>query len=157
MRFEVICSLLLKIFWIFWMFIYAFDLAKKTRNNKTERVKSWIALRPCVCGSRFSMSLLVYSLKRPINYCSTICTILCMILKKRLFSCEFCEVFRNIYFVEYLRTAVSELIRYKVYIFLSEVRLEEKVGYKSYLRIRPDYVNELFCKINCIYERSKHT
>ena len=33
-------SLLLNIFWIFWMFIYAFELAKKTRNNKTERVRS---------------------------------------------------------------------------------------------------------------------
>ena len=139
------------------MFIYKLDLAKKTRNNKTERVRSWIALSPCVWGSRFSMSLLVYSLKRPINNFCRICTILCIILKKGLFSCEFCEVFRNIHFVEYLRTAVSELVRYKVYIFHSEVCLEEKVGYKSYLRIRPDHVNELFYKINCIYERSKRT
>ena len=34
-----------------------------------------------------------------------------------------------------------------MYIFLSEVRLEEKEGYKSYLRITPECFDELFYKI----------
>ena len=80
--FEVIYFLLLNTFWIFWMFVYAFDLAnKKTRNNKTDRVRSWID----------TQSSLVHSLKRPINYCCRICTILCMILKKLLFIEALCR------------------------------------------------------------------
>ena len=31
----------------------------------------------------------------------------------KVLSCEFCEVFQNTYFVEYLRTAAPELVRYK--------------------------------------------
>ena len=40
---------------------------------------------PRVWVSWVSTSPLVYYLKRPINYCCRICTILCMIFKKRLF------------------------------------------------------------------------
>ena len=43
---------------------------------------------------------------------------------EKMFSCEFCEVFKNIYFVEYLRTAATEL-GIRIPIWLSEVRLEE--------------------------------
>ena len=30
----------------------------------------------------------------------------------KVFFCEFCKVFKKIYFVEYMRTAASELVRY---------------------------------------------
>ena len=36
------------------------------------------------------------------------------------------------------------LVRYQVYIFLSEVHLEEKEEYKNYLGITPKYFNKLF-------------
>ena len=42
-----------------------------------------LTLSPRVWGLRLSLSSLVYSLKRPINYCCRICTILCTISKKR--------------------------------------------------------------------------
>ena len=45
------------------------------------------ALSHCVWGSRVSTSLL----KRPINYCCRICTILCMVFKKRLFIAALCR------------------------------------------------------------------
>ena len=49
--FEVIYFLLLNTFWIFWMFVYAFDLAnKKTRNNKTDRFRSWIDTQSSYLG-----------------------------------------------------------------------------------------------------------
>ena len=44
----------------------------------------------------------------------------------KVFSCEFYEVLKNNYFVEYLRTAASESVWYLVYTLLSEVHLEEK-------------------------------
>ena len=61
---------------------------KWQRKKEIARLKELeveLTLSPRVWGSRFSMSSLVYSLKRPINFCCRICTILCMILKKRLF------------------------------------------------------------------------
>ena len=61
-----------------------------------------------------------------------------------LFCNEFCEVFKNTYFVEYLRTAASESVRYKVYILLSEACLAEEGEYKNYLRIIPECFNQLF-------------
>ena len=61
-----------------------------------------------------------------------------------MFFCEFCEVFRNAYFVACLRRAASEPVRCYVYILLSEVRLEEEKEYKNYLRITPEYFDELF-------------
>ena len=48
----------------------------------------------------------------------------------KVFPCEFREVFKNFYFVEHLQTAASELVRYKVYIFFSEVCSEEEEGLK---------------------------
>ena len=33
-----------------------------------------------------------------------------LFIKKRVFSCEICEVFKNTYFEEYLRTTASEFI-----------------------------------------------
>ena len=59
------------------------------------------------------------------------------------FSCEFCEVFKNIIFIEYLETAASEFGRYYVYIFLFEVRLEEEED-KNYLRMTFECFDELF-------------
>ena len=44
-----------------------------------------LTLSPRVWGSWVSTSPLVYSLKRPINYCCRICTTLCMTFKKCLF------------------------------------------------------------------------
>ena len=35
----------------------------------------------------------------------------------KVFFSEFCKVSKNSYFVEYLQTATSELVRYQVYIF----------------------------------------
>ena len=32
-----------------------------------------------------------------------------------MFSCEFCQVFKNTYFVEYLQTAASDLVGYYIY------------------------------------------
>ena len=61
----------------------------------------------------------------------------------KVFSCEFCEVFKNIYFIEYLGTTASELGRYYVHIFLFEVRLEEE-EHKNYLRITPECFDKLF-------------
>ena len=62
----------------------------------------------------------------------------------KVFSCEFCEVFRNTYFVEYLQTVASESVTYQVYIFLSEARLEEEGEYENHLSINPECVDELF-------------
>ena len=59
----------------------------------------------------------------------------------KVLSREFCEVFskvfKNTYFVEYLRTVASESAsEYYVYIFLSEFRSEEEEEeYENYLRI----------------------
>ena len=50
-----------------------------------------LTLSPRIWGSQLSMSSLVHSLKRPINYCCRICTILCMILKKLLFIEALCR------------------------------------------------------------------
>ena len=65
----------------------------------------------------------------------------------KAFSCEFCEVFKNTYFVEYLQMAASELVRYYVHIFLFEVHLEEEEEYKNYLRITPESFNKLFVPV----------
>ena len=54
-----------------------------------------------------------------------------------MFFCEFCEVFKNTYIVEYLQPAASESGRYEVYILLSEVHLEEEEEYGNYLGITP--------------------
>ena len=59
---------------------------------------------------------------------------------RKVFYCEFCEIFKNIYFVEYLRMTVSQLVRYEVYIFLPKVRLEEEEEYKK----TPECFDELF-------------
>ena len=56
---------------------------------------------------------------------------------------EFCVLFTNTYSVEYLRMVPSESM-YSVYIFLSEVRLEEEEEYKNYLRIASQCFDELF-------------
>ena len=64
-----------------------------------------------------------------------------------MFSCEFREVFKNTYFVEYMRKAVSESAGYNVHILQSEVRLEEEGEYKHYLRIH------LFFYKKSIFER----
>ena len=59
-------------------------------------------------------------------------------------SCEFYKVFMNTHFVESLRTAASESVRYQVYILLAEVCLVEEEGYKNYLRITPECFDKLF-------------
>ena len=64
-----------------------------------------------------------------------------------MLSCEFCEIFKNNYFVEYPQTVASESVRYWVYFALSEVRLEEDQDCKNYLRITPEYLDELFVRI----------
>ena len=62
----------------------------------------------------------------------------------KVFSFEFFEVFKNTYFVEYLLTAAFELASYKVYIFLSEVHLEEEKEYKNLFRMTPECFDKLF-------------
>ena len=47
-------------------------------------------------------------------------------------------------FVKYLQTVASELVRYFVYIFLSQVYLQEKQEYENYLRITPECFDEFF-------------
>ena len=67
---------------------------KWQRKKEIARLKELeveLTLSPRVWGSRFSMSSLVYSLKRPINYCCRICTILCTILKKRQYIEALCR------------------------------------------------------------------
>ena len=61
---------------------------------------------------------------------------LCWSDPAKVFSCEFCEVFKNICFVECLQTAASELVRYILveYFPFSEVRLEEEEEYKDHLK-----------------------
>ena len=61
----------------------------------------------------------------------------------KVFSYEFCDIFKSTYFVERLRTTASESVRYQVYILLSEVRLEEEEEYKHYLRMTPECFEEL--------------
>ena len=56
---------------------------RKVNKKVNAEIAMELTLSPRVWGSRVSTSLLVYSLKRPINYCCRICTILC-IFKKRL-------------------------------------------------------------------------
>ena len=65
----------------------------------------------------------------------------------KMFSCEFCDAFKNTYFVGYLRTIASESVRYYVYIFLSEVCLEEEEEYRNYLRITPECFDALFALV----------
>ena len=55
---------------------------RKQEITRLRELKVELTLSPRAWGSRFSMSSLVYSLKRLINYCCRICTILCTILKK---------------------------------------------------------------------------
>ena len=59
-----------------------------------------------------------------------------------MFPCEFCEALKN----TYLRTPVSESVRYLVYIFLLECCLEQKKEYKT--EITPKYFDELFVLVN---------
>ena len=79
------------------MFIYRFlknNLSSRQSNRKVkaERESSVeLTLSPCAWGSKVSTSPLIYSLKRPINYCCRICTFLCMIFKKRLFIEALCR------------------------------------------------------------------
>ena len=78
-----------------------------------------------------------------------------------MFSCEFCEVFKNTYFAEQLRTAASASVMYNAYILLCEVRWEEEEEYKNYLRITPKCFDKLFGlvkdNIKKKYVRCKHT
>ena len=62
---------------------------------------------------------------------------------KGVFQC-ICKDFKNIHFVEYLQMAASESVRYQMYIFLSEVCLQEEEEYNNYLRITPECFDELF-------------
>ena len=62
----------------------------------------------------------------------------------KAFSCEFCEVSKNIYFAEYLRMAAFELVRCYVYIFHFEVWVEEEEDDKNYLSITPEFFDKLF-------------
>ena len=58
---------------------------RKQEITRMRELEVELTLSPRVWGSRFSVSSLVYSVKRPINYCCRICTVLCTILKKRQF------------------------------------------------------------------------
>ena len=63
-----------------------------------------------------------------------------------MFSCEFCEVFKNIYFVEYLRTAATELgirCKYSYLALWSPFRGVERV-YKIYLKMISECFDELY-------------
>ena len=68
----------------------------KVNKNVNIDTKIESAIEPtfsfCVWGSRVSAFLLVNSLKRSINYCCWICTILCMIFKKPLFIEALCRL-----------------------------------------------------------------
>ena len=59
-------------------------LGKVNKKVKTEKESAIDAESSCLGFTSFNVSL-VYSLKRPINYCCRFCNILCMIFKKRLF------------------------------------------------------------------------
>ena len=56
-------------------------LGKVNKNAQTERVSNWIDAQSSCWGSRVSTCSLFNSLKRLINYCCRICTILCIIFK----------------------------------------------------------------------------
>ena len=63
---------------------------RKQARTRLKELEVELTLSP-VWGSRFSMSSLVYSLKRLVIYCCRISTILCMILKKRMFIEALCR------------------------------------------------------------------
>ena len=66
-------------------------LGKVSKKVKTERVSNLIdAQFSCLGFTSFNVPF-VYSLKRLINYCCKICTILCMIFKKLLFIEALCR------------------------------------------------------------------
>ena len=47
-----------------------------------------------------------------------------------MFSCEFCEVFKNTYFAEYLLTVASESVTYWMYTFFSEIHYRKRKSIK---------------------------
>ena len=49
----------------------------------------------------------------------------------------------NIYVVEHLLIAACELVKYRKYIFLLEVSLEEEEEHKNNLRITPECFDEI--------------
>ena len=66
-------------------------LGKVNKKVEADRVNNGIdAQSSCLSFMSFSVAL-VYSLKRPINYCCKICTILCTILKRCLFIEALCR------------------------------------------------------------------
>ena len=69
----------------------AWHLGKETKKLRLRASANELKLSPCVWGSRISTSPLVFSLKRPINHCCRIYTILCRTLKKRLFIEALCR------------------------------------------------------------------
>ena len=52
-------------------------------------------------------------------------------------------LFMNIYVVEHLLIAACELVKYRKYIFLLEVSLEEEEENKNNLRITPECFDEI--------------
>ena len=60
------------------------------------------------------------------------------------FPMNFANSFKSTYFVEYRLIIAYESVRYHMYIFLSEVHLEEKEEYKHYLRITLRCFDKLF-------------
>ena len=79
-------------------FVYIRIFKKKTWHRQSNSKLRWresaveLTLSPRVFGSQVSRSHLIYSLRRPIDYCCRSCTILWMILKKNLFIEALCRL-----------------------------------------------------------------
>ena len=74
--------------------LFAFIENNLTSQQSKQESQDWESQQftlICVWGSRVWTSPIVYSLKRPINYCCRICTILRMIFKKSLFVEALCR------------------------------------------------------------------
>ena len=78
------------------LYIYTDFLKNNLNSWQSNRklklsVRSWIdAQSSCLGFSSFTVPL-IYSVKRPINYCCIICTTVCIIFKKRLFIEALCR------------------------------------------------------------------
>ena len=68
------------------------SLGKVNNTVKTERVNIWIDAQSLCMGLTDCNAPLVYFLKRLMNYCCRICTILCIIFKKLLLIEALCRL-----------------------------------------------------------------
>ena len=58
--------------------------------------------------AQFTCKISQYSPKNFLKFLSKTCNFIKKEIPKQVFSCEYCEIFKNTYFEEHLRTVVSK-------------------------------------------------